>query len=81
MDTDNPVVRRCVAGIEAEVTGPPGAAGALYEQAWATATDDYEACIAAHYLARHTGSVAEELAWNEIALDRALAVPDDRTSK
>jgi len=50
----------------------------LYKQAWEAAKDDYEACIAAHYVARHQESPEETLRWNQEALVRADAVGDDR---
>ena len=77
MDTENPVVKLCVAGSSAEFSGKIDEAKALYQQAWETATDDYEACVAAHYMARHR-SPAEAFHWNQIALERADRVPDAR---
>ena len=77
MDLDNSVVKLCVAGTQAEFTGKIDEAKALYRQAWDAATDDYEACIAAHYLARYQPP-AEALRWNQIALERADKVPDAR---
>ena len=77
MDTTNPVVKLCVAGAQAEVAGNIDEAKALYDQAWAAATDDYEACIAAHYSARYQ-SPEDTFRWNQIALERADAVPDAR---
>jgi tetratricopeptide (TPR) repeat protein len=50
----------------------------LFAQAWAQRTDDFDACVAAHYVARHQDSPAERLRWNREALSRAEAVPDDR---
>jgi hypothetical protein len=49
-----------------------------YQQAWDAHTDDYDACIAAHYVARFQDSVEESLRWNQIALKHADAVKDDR---
>jgi hypothetical protein len=40
--------------------------------------DDFEACIAAHYVARHQDSPAGMLHWNREALSYAEAVGDDR---
>ena len=77
MDPHNPVVALCVLGSQAELQGRPEEAHALYLQAWETAQDDYEACIAAHYVARHQQNAAEKLRWNRIALDKATAVDDD----
>jgi tetratricopeptide (TPR) repeat protein len=77
MDTENPVVKLCVAGAQAEFAGQLDTAKTLYRQAWDAATDDYEACIAAHYVARHQPPEAA-FRWNQIALGRADAVPDAR---
>ena len=78
INPDNPVVRLCAEGIQAEGQGRHEDAAALYQKAWAIHSDDYEACIAAHYLAREQETLQESLQWNQLALDHALAVPDDR---
>ena len=70
MDPNNPVVKLCTAGMEAEGTGQIEAARALFLQAWAARQNDYDACIAAHYVARHRPP-AETLHWNQVALDHA----------
>jgi hypothetical protein len=48
----------------------------LYQKAWETAQTDTEACIAAHYVARHQEDKAVRFHWNQIALERANAVTD-----
>ena len=53
----------------------------LYRQAWEIATDDYDACIAAHYVARHQANPEETLRWNQIALERAEADHADRADR
>jgi tetratricopeptide (TPR) repeat protein len=78
MDPDNPVVRLCVKGVEAETANRFEDARALFEQAWRSSTNDVEACIAAHYLARHQQSAVQTLWWNQIALARADATRDER---
>ncbi|KUL34081.1 hypothetical protein ADL22_31370 [Streptomyces sp. NRRL F-4489] len=78
MDAELPVVRLCVAGMRAEAEGRAEAARELFQQAWGGARDDYEACIAAHYLARHQSSPEETLRWNQECLDRADLVADER---
>ena len=75
-DSANPVVRLCAKGMAIEGEAP--AARALFEQAWALRRDDYDACIAAHFLARHQSTLDETLRWNEIAARHAEAVADDR---
>lgn len=78
MDPNNPVVQLCVRGMQAEGEGRPDEARALFQQAWDASTDDYEACIAAHYLARHQATPEETRHWNQVSLDRARAVDDER---
>jgi tetratricopeptide (TPR) repeat protein len=75
---NNPVVKLCIAGTQAEFAGDIAAARALYWQAWEAAQDDYEACVAAHYVARHQPDPAEALHWNQVALERADATADER---
>lgn len=75
-DTDNPVVQLCAAGMALD--DDPAAARALFQQAWDSRRDDYDASIAAHYLARHQPSPADALHWNRVAVERAEAVPDGR---
>lgn len=76
IDPSNPVVELCAAGIA--VDGVPEEARALFARAWAARRDDYDACIAAHYMARHQPTPAETLAWNERALMHALRVTEGR---
>jgi hypothetical protein len=78
MNPDNPIVKLCVEGMQAEGAGRPDDARALFTQAWDACTDDWETCIAAHYLARHQPTPEDTLRWNQEALDRAKLVTDDR---
>jgi hypothetical protein len=78
MDLDNPVIQLCVEGTQAEFRGEIDTACALYAQAWEAAEDDFEACVAAHYVARHQADPLQRLHWNQVALDRANAVGDSR---
>lgn len=80
MDFDNPVFKLCQDGMRAEADGRPADARALFEQAWERRTDDYDACVAAHYLARQQDDPEEILRWNQEALRRADAVGDDRVA-
>lgn len=77
-DMENPVIKLCIAGTQAEFQGKIQAAAAFYMQAWQAATDDYEACIAAHYVARFQPDAAETLRWNQTALLHADAVEDEQ---
>lgn len=77
MDPNNPVVKLCVEGMRAEGDGRYADAAALFAQAWERAADDFEKCIAAHYVARHQDP-AGMLRWNRLALAYADAVGDQR---
>jgi hypothetical protein len=55
-----------------------GDAQRSFEAAWEASSNDYEACIAAHYVARHQRSAEAALHWNREALRRADLVADDR---
>ena len=77
MDPDNPVVKLCAAGMQAESAGRFDEARALFTQAWEMAKNDYEACVAAHFLARQQETLEETLQWNQEALKRADAVKDE----
>ncbi len=78
MDLDNQVVKLCMDGTRAEFEGRIDDARTLYMQAWDASQDDYEACIAAHYVARYQESPEEMLQWNQEALKCANAVKDSR---
>ena len=60
-----------------EFAGKLKDARALYWQAWNTAKDDFEACIAAHYVARFQENPEDILFWNQEALNRASVVKND----
>jgi tetratricopeptide (TPR) repeat protein len=74
----NPVVQLCGQGMQAEADGREADARDLFLQAGETATDDYEACVAAHCVARRQPTPAETLHWNQECLDRVDRVGDDR---
>jgi hypothetical protein len=78
METSNPVIQLCLAGARAEFAHQPELARSLYQQAWEARSDDYDACIAAHYVARFQENPAESLRWNQIALQHANAINDER---
>jgi hypothetical protein len=78
MYPENPVVQLCIEGTQAEFQKLPDKARLLYQKAWEIAQDDYEACIAAHYVARFQESNEEKFRWNKIALDKAKVVTDNR---
>ncbi len=78
MEAVSLTLQLCIQGTEAEFQHRPDDARALYQQAWDSATDDYEACIAAHYVARFQNTPEETFRWNQEALHRADAVNDER---
>jgi tetratricopeptide (TPR) repeat protein len=78
MDVTNPIIQLCVQGALAEFEHRTDDARALYQQAWDLHSDDYEACIAAHYLARFQNTPEETLRWNQSALAHADAAGDER---
>ena len=80
MDTSNPVIQLCLRGAFAEFEQRLDDARILYQRAWAATTEDYEACIAAHYLARCQDDPGEALRWNQLALNHAELVSDERVS-
>ena len=67
-----------MAGTRAEFEHRLEDARALYQQAWELHTDDYDAYIAAHYVARFQDSATESLRWNRTALEHANAVKDEQ---
>lgn len=78
MELENPVIKLCIEGTRAEFEGRTELASALYQQAWEASRDDYEACVAAHYVARFQANPEDILFWNQESLDRAKKVNDAR---
>jgi tetratricopeptide (TPR) repeat protein len=81
MNLDNPVIKLCIEGTPAEFQGHMDKACALYQKAWESVQNDYEACIAAHYVARLQDDDKERLHWNQVALEKATAVADDQVKE
>ena len=75
-ETDSPVTRLCAAGMA--VDGDPAAAHAFFLQAWSARRDDFDASVAAHFMARHQPTPAARLHWNRLAVQYAEAVPGNR---
>ncbi|AKG52715.1 hypothetical protein DGWBC_0022 [Dehalogenimonas sp. WBC-2] len=74
IDVNNPVVKLCGEGIQAELAGRTTEAIELCTRAWEMRKDDYDACIAAHYMARYQENAEDTLKWNMRALEHAAAV-------
>jgi hypothetical protein len=64
--------------MECEGVGRLDDAAQLFLAAWNKSTDDFERCVAAHYMARHQQKAVDTLMWNQRSLDHANAVADDR---
>jgi tetratricopeptide (TPR) repeat protein len=71
MDLNNHVIKLCIQGTRAEFQGEQDQARELYQKAWDIAADDFEACIAAHYLGHLEDDPKRKLHWDEIALEKA----------
>src|ERR1700761_8410949 len=76
-DPNNPVVQLCVKGMTAEGEGKIEEAHELFQQAWDTATNNFEAFTAAHYLARNQKDPNDVLKWNLEALSRADTIKEE----
>jgi hypothetical protein len=81
MNPENPVVKLCVQGMEFESKGDFEEASKFFLSAWSHSTDDFERCLAAHYVARHQNDLNEALVWNQRSLDHARAVGDETVSE
>ncbi|MFL6165437.1 MAG: hypothetical protein ACJ710_04070 [Ornithinibacter sp.] len=67
-----------VAAVGQAQQGMPGGHEALLEQWAATSGDDHaQRCVLAHYLADREPGLADEVAWDEVALREHALVADD----
>jgi len=71
MDLSRPAIALCAEGTQLEFQKRLDEARQRYAEAWACATDDYEKCIAAHYVGHLAQTPAEVLFWHQTALDHA----------
>lgn len=79
LDPQNPVMILCAEGMA--VGGDAAAAGECFARAWAARTDDFEAAVAAHFVARAEPTAAGKLDWDLRAVrhaEAALAAGDGR---
>lgn len=67
-------------GIQAEFERRVDDARRLYAQAWDAATDDYERCVAAHYVGHLEVEPAAALRWHLVALDHARLADAERVA-
>lgn len=78
MDGNNRVLRLCAEGMQLEQQGRAEEAACLFMDAWEQSADDFEHCVAAHYVARHQKTPEDNLRWNQLSLDHADAIDDPR---
>jgi hypothetical protein len=79
LDPTNPVIALCAEGMA--VGGDAAAASEYFARAWAIRRDDFDAAVAAHYMARQQPAPAERLPWDARAVthaEAALALGDAR---
>jgi hypothetical protein len=78
IDANSPSAKLCIKGIQAEFEHKLDDARNLYREAWSVAIDDYDSCIAAHYIAHLEENPESALEWNLKALTHAKLVNDNR---
>lgn len=71
MDLTRPAIALCASGTQAEFERRIDDARNLYAEAWRVAADDYEKCVAAHYIAHLEDDPGEALRWHSAALEHA----------
>jgi hypothetical protein len=79
VDLDSRTSRLCIEGTRAEFERRLDAARELFLAAWEARADDYDAAIAAHYVAHLESDPDEALRWHTVALEHARC--DDRTAE
>jgi hypothetical protein len=79
IDPNNPVVALCAAGMACE--GTPEEARRPFQEAWEARRDDYDAAIAARYLARHQPTAFLRLDWNRRAVACCERISDHRAAE
>jgi hypothetical protein len=77
VDLDRKAIALCVEGTQAEFKGCTDDARRLYREAWDCSTDDYEKCVAAHYVAHLETDPNTALRWNLAALTHAQLAEDE----
>lgn len=78
MDSNNPVITLCMEGLWAELEHRFDEARQCYQRAWHSCSNEYEACIVAHYVARAQDTVEESLQWDLRALELAYTVQQEK---
>jgi hypothetical protein len=71
MDLSRPAIALCAEGTRLEFAKQIDEARQRFAEAWQCAADDYEKCIAAHYVGHLAQTPAEAIFWHQTALDHA----------
>ena len=71
MDLNRPAIALCFEGTQLEFQKRIDEARQRYATAWDCAADDYEKCVAAHYVGHLAQTPAEALFWHQTALKHA----------
>lgn len=71
MELNRPAVKLCSEGTQLEFQGQLDAARQRFAEAWAIAADDYEKCVAAHYVGHLAQTAEARLFWHKTALAHA----------
>ncbi|MCA9917373.1 MAG: hypothetical protein KC445_05440 [Anaerolineales bacterium] len=71
MDLNRLAVKLCAEGTQLEFEGQLEDARQRFAQAWDCATDDYEKCVAAHYVGHLAQTPNALLFWHKTALEHA----------
>lgn len=71
MDLRRQAIMLCAEGTQLEFQGHIDEARQRFAEAWDCATDEYEKCVAAHYVGHLAQIPAEALFWHQTALDHA----------
>lgn len=79
MDLDGRTARLCIEGTRAELERRIDDARGLFLAAWEARDDDYDAAMAAHYVAHLETDPDEALRWHLLALEHARL--DDRSAE
>lgn len=77
MDENNRIVKLVNEGMQMEKVDKFDRAQELYTQAWNESSNDWEKCIAAHFVPRNITDLQEKLNWNLVAVNLANKVNND----
>jgi hypothetical protein len=79
VDLDSLTAQLCIEGTQAEFERRIDDARRLFLAAWEARADDYDAAMAAHYVAHLEPDPGEALRWHTVALEHARL--DDRSAE